>query len=124
MGRHGACSFGQAQQQYVNRLSAEVDALKAAHAKRDDDMGRLVDDVTSQLAAAREGVRAKQDLIQSSEASMQRLHSEACTPVIPAAPMPASRSSPLCYAHMPASKCRLGKANIRPPGHPQYSASR
>lgn len=70
-----ACSFGQALQQHVTKLQADADALKAAHAKKDDDMGRLVDGVTSQLAAAREGVRAKQDLIQSSEASMERLRS-------------------------------------------------
>ena len=54
----------------------ELAALKAANARRDDEMGALVDAVTSKLAGAREAVRAKQDLVRNAEATMQRLQSE------------------------------------------------
>ena len=75
-----ACRFADALERHVSQLGADADALRAAHARKDDELGRLVDGVTSQLAAAREGMRAKQDLISSSEAQLQRLHSEASAP--------------------------------------------
>ena len=71
------CSFADALEHHVGKLGSDADALRAAHARKDDELGRLVDGVTSQLAAAREGMRAKQDLINSSEAQEQGLHSEA-----------------------------------------------
>jgi hypothetical protein len=118
-----ACSFEQALQQHVTQLGADADALRKAHAKKDDDMGRLVDGVTSQLAAAREGVRAKQDLIRSSEASMERLRSEARASQSKPCCTPAYRNSipvPCLHACLILALCKGGS---RWPSGQQHACS-
>jgi hypothetical protein len=65
-----------AMQDFESKLTQELQQLKAANASKDDEMGRQVDGVTTQLAGAREGVRAKQDFIRTSESTISRLQAE------------------------------------------------
>jgi hypothetical protein len=85
-------------------VGRDLAALKGANARRDDEMGALVDSLTSKLAGAREAVRAKQDLVARSEAAMQRLHSEVRVVVQralrggrPFSPFPAASTSCACW---------------------------
>ena len=63
-------------QDFEAKLTQELQALKTANASKDDEMGRLVDGINTQMAGAREGIRAKKDSIRTNEAQMSRLQAE------------------------------------------------
>ena len=63
-------------QDFEAKLTQELQALKTANASKDDEMGRLVDGINTQMAGAREGIRAKKDAIRTNEAQMSRLQAE------------------------------------------------
>ena len=63
-------------QDFESKLTQELQLLKAANASKDDEMGRSVDGITTQLAGAKEGVRAKQDFMRTSESTISRLQAE------------------------------------------------
>ncbi len=75
--------FRQALADHECKLGQELHALKSGNARKDDDMGHLVDGTTSQMAAAKEGIKAKQEFIRTSQVMIERLQAEVCKPGSP-----------------------------------------
>ena len=73
------CRFTHALADHESRLGQQLHALKTSNARKDDDMGRLIDGITSQMAAAKEGIKAKLEFIRSSQVTMERLRAEVRT---------------------------------------------
>lgn len=65
-------------QDHEAELAQELQLLKAANARKEDEMGRQVDGTTSQMACTREGIRAKQEFIRTSQSTISRLQAEVC----------------------------------------------
>lgn len=73
------CRVKRAMQDFEAKLTQELQALKTAISSKDDEMGRLVDGINTQIAGAREGVRAKKDSIRTNETQISRLQAEVNT---------------------------------------------